>query len=114
PTASEQVDPIRGLSETVSETLRLFQQGITPDKIAEQRGLKTSTIYNHLADAIEYGKLIAHEVVSLSEQEIRRIEDLILGLPKDQKFALKPVFEALQGAYDYGILRCVRAGMMRK
>ncbi len=25
--------------------------------------------------------------------------------------ALKPVFEALQGKYDYGILRCVQAGM---
>jgi ATP-dependent DNA helicase RecQ len=25
--------------------------------------------------------------------------------------ALKPVFEAFDGRYDYGLLRCVRAGM---
>jgi ATP-dependent DNA helicase RecQ len=103
-----------GLSETAQATLQLFQQGLTPDEIATRRGFKTSTIYNHLAEAIEQGELDVDEVISLSLQEIRRIEGVILALPEEQRFTLKPVFEALQGTYDYEILRCVRAGMVRK
>ncbi|MSQ25284.1 MAG: DNA helicase RecQ [Dehalococcoidia bacterium] len=43
------------LSNTVMETLRLFQAGHPIEQIAAQRGLAQTTIYGHLADAIEHG-----------------------------------------------------------
>jgi len=112
-TSASSMQP-EGLSETVTVSLQLFHQGMTPQQIALQRGLKTSTVYAHLAVAIEYGELEVQEVLSLSEQEIRRIEDTILAQSQHPPYALKPVFEALNGSYDYEILRCVRAGLMRR
>ncbi|QTA82258.1 ATP-dependent DNA helicase [Desulfonema limicola] len=98
-------------SSTVLETLEYIQKGFCPQDIAEKRGLKTSTIYNHLADIIDAGRLSVDEVVSLDKSEIKSIEDALRGLPEDQKNVLKPVFEKFEGRYDYGILRCVRSGL---
>ena len=108
------VQQINGLSETVVESLDLFRSGHSVDEIAEQRVLKTTTIYSHLADALAQGQVRLNEVVNLSETEIKEIEDTILGLPEDQKNALRPIYEALDGAYDYGILRCIRAALQNE
>ncbi len=98
-------------SDTVFETLQLFHMGMTAEQIANQRDLKQTTIYGHLAIAIEKGQAQLSEATGLSENEIKTIEEQILNLPAEQKNSLKPVFEALDGLYDYGILRCVRAAM---
>jgi ATP-dependent DNA helicase RecQ len=100
-----------GLSGTVRETLRLFRAGDTPDDIARKRGLKATTIYTHLARCIEERELALEDVVTLSEQEIRSVEHAFQQLPGDAPTALKPVFDAFDGKYDYGLLRCVRAGL---
>jgi ATP-dependent DNA helicase RecQ len=42
---------------------------------------------------------------------VRTIEDAFSQLPPDAPLALKPVFDAFSGKYDYGLLRCVRAAM---
>jgi ATP-dependent DNA helicase RecQ len=103
-----------GLSETASTTLDLFRRGMTVEEIATTRELKPSTIYIHLSAAIEEGKLGLREVVTLREDEIQKIKDTILRLPKEEQKFLRPVFEAFEGAYDYNILRCVAADMARK
>ena len=110
----EAVQQINGLSETVVESLDLFRSGHSVDKIAEQRELKATTIYSHLADALAQSQVRLNEIVKLSETEIKEIEDVILGLPEDQKNSLKPVYEALDGAYDYGVLRCVRVALQNE
>lgn len=99
------------LSETVDETVALHKVGFSIDKIALQRNLKDTTIYGHLAEGIAAGAVELADVLELSEQEIHNIQDEILSLPAEQNTALKPVYEALGEAYDYGILRCVRAAM---
>ena len=99
------------LSETVDETVALFKVGFSVDKIAAQRNLKDTTIYGHLAEGIASGAIELVDVVELSEKEINTIQDEMLSLPADKNTTLKPVFEALDEAYNYGILRCVRAAM---
>jgi ribonuclease D len=48
-----------GANGTALETLRLYRQGLSPEKIAAQRNLVVSTIHNHLAQAIANGALQA-------------------------------------------------------
>jgi len=97
------------LSNTAQTSLEAFNQGFSPEQIAEQRQLKPSTIYEHLSQAIETKKLELRKVVQLSEKEILEIEDKLLERPIEEQHILKPIFDAFEGNYDYGILKCVRA-----
>lgn len=97
------------LSNTAKTSLEAFNQGLSPEQIAEQRQLKPSTIYEHLSQAIETGKLELSQVIQLSETEIHKIEDKLLERPIEEQHILKPIFDAFEGHYDYGVLKCVRA-----
>ncbi len=98
-------------SDTINETLLLFDQGSSLQEIAEKRELNITTIYGHLSDAIAEGLLEVDDVVALEESEINRIVDVIELMSEDDEGRLKPVFEALDGEYDYGVLRCIRAAI---
>jgi len=97
------------LSATVNETLIYYQQGIDIEQIAQQREVKTSTIYTHLADAIEVGLLDVREVLDLSDAEYNEILFVLESQEDQEKGRLKPVYDELDGEVDYGILRCVQA-----
>ncbi len=99
------------LSSTVNETLMLYQQGNTIDQIAQQRDVKETTIYTHLADAIEVGLLNVRDVIELSDDEYDEIVFSIESMEGEEKGRLKPVFEELDQEYDYGVLRCVQASI---
>jgi len=101
-------------SETVEETLDAFKQGLPPEQIAVLRQLKPSTIYNHLAQAIEMGQVPLRQVINLKEEEIHEIEDKLLERPIEEQDSLKPVFEVFGGEYSYEILRCVRAHLWQR
>ena len=98
-----------GLPESVETTIDAFNQGLSPEEIAGQRQLKPSTIYAHLSQAIEVGKLKLHQVVKLKEEKIHEIEDKLLERPLEEQNTMKPVYEAFEGEYSYEILRCIRA-----
>ncbi len=100
-----------GLTTTVRETLQLFRSGLGVEDLAARRDLKPTTIYSHLARCIEEGELSVRDVVRLDDTELRTIQNAFDQLLPDSPEALKPVYDALDGAYDYGILRCIRAGM---
>ncbi|GAU08104.1 DNA helicase RecQ [Desulfoplanes formicivorans] len=99
------------LSKTEARSLDLFARLGSIDQVAEQRGLKPTTITNHLAQAIALGKISVQEVTGLSDQELAAIQTTFADLTTNGQVMLKPVFEALGGKYDYGILRCVHKGM---
>ncbi len=99
------------LSTTVNETLTLYQQGIAIDQIAQQRDVKETTIYTHLADAIEVGLLEVRDVIDLEDEEFDEIVFSIEALEDEEKGRLKPVYEELDQEYDYGVLRCVQASI---
>ena len=99
------------LSKTVNETLMLYQQGKTIEQIIKDRELTSTTVYTHLSSAIEMGLLDVKEVLELDEQKYDEIVLAIESFGDDEERRLKPVFEALDGAYDYGFLRCVQASI---
>ena len=99
------------LSATVNETLILYQQGVAIDQIAQQRDVKETTIYSHLADAIEVGLLDVRDVIDLEDEEFDEIIFSIEALEDEEKGRLKPVYEELDQEYDYGVLRCVQASI---
>ncbi len=99
------------LSATVNETLMLFQTGQTAAQIATQRALKTNSIYSHLAEAIASGFLKVKEVLDLEEAEYEEIILTIETLESEDQGKLKPVFEALDAKYEYGILKCIQASI---
>jgi ATP-dependent DNA helicase RecQ len=99
--------------DTVGASIELFRLGYSVERIAAQRGLKTTTVYGHLAEGIERGLVALNEVVELPEREIDLIQDAMLNLPDEQKRALKPVYEQFGGVYSYEVLRCVRAELDR-
>ena len=95
---------------TVDETLRLLSSGMDIDAIAAQRSLTPSTIYTHLAKLIEQQKLQLSDATGLQESQIKTIENAILNESEDG-IKLRPVYESLDGQYDYGVIRCVQAAM---
>ncbi len=97
-------------NDTVNESLLLLRSGLDVAHIAVQRQLKSTTIYSHLASCIEQGELKLNEAVDLSKEDIDLIHDTFLQLDDGSK-KLKPVYDALDGLFDYGILRCVMASV---
>jgi ATP-dependent DNA helicase RecQ len=100
-------------SETATKSINYLKQGLSIEQIAEQRALKPSTIYEHLSQGIEARQIELNEVINLTEEEIKQIEDKFLELPTEQQHTLKPIFDAFDGEYSYDILRCIRANLWR-
>jgi ATP-dependent DNA helicase RecQ len=95
-------------STTIEETLRLAKQGMTAHAIAGARGLAPSTIYTHLAAALDTGRLTLEEALGddLPAGALRQeIEAALAANPQ----RLSAVFDALGGRVSYGILHCLRA-----
>ncbi|PCI18038.1 MAG: DNA helicase RecQ [Piscirickettsiaceae bacterium] len=99
------------LSATVNETLLLYQGGASVDDISAQRGVKDNTIYGHLADAIEVGLLDVKDVLDLNDNEYQEIIMMIESLEDESKGRIKPIYEALDEEYDYGVIKCVQASI---
>ncbi|MCK5920618.1 MAG: HRDC domain-containing protein, partial [Methylococcales bacterium] len=95
------------LTDTINETLLLHSQGKNVELIARERDLKSSTIHQHFSAAIEAKLISCREVLSLEEDEYTRINSAIEHFYSAEEKRLKPVFDALDEVYDYGILRCV-------
>ncbi|MCG6970859.1 MAG: DNA helicase RecQ [Gammaproteobacteria bacterium] len=100
------------LSDTVNETLYLHTQGKNAESIARKRDISVSTVYGHFAEAVEAGLLDPDDVLTLDDSDYQTIVNTMEMLETLEQRRLKPVFEALDGAYDYGILKCVLAGLI--
>ena len=98
-------------SDTEEETMQLFRLGMDVEAIAAQRGLKATTIYNHLAKGIERDEIPLDKVVPLQQQKLEAIRFAIEQYDGGKR--LKPVFDALEGEFSYEVLRCVRSDMTR-
>jgi ATP-dependent DNA helicase RecQ len=91
--------------DTRSVTWELYQQGLSPAQIAEQRELQVTTILTHLADLIERGYAVDVDAwIAPDDQQI--IVAAIENLGADSLSVLR---EALGEAYSYGDLRLVRS-----
>jgi ATP-dependent DNA helicase RecQ len=98
---------------SADESLSLFRLGMNVERIAAQRGLTPSTVLGHLTQAVEQGLADACEVVGLGREEAARLETVWRALPEADRLRLQPLYEVLEGTYDYGMLRCLRASWLR-
>lgn len=97
------------LSPTVLESLELFEDLLSVEKVAEKRKLKTKTIYGHLLTCVKAGKIDSNDVLDLNDNEINCLSDTIIFYNENGFEQLHPVYEALFGNYSYEILRIVKA-----
>ena len=95
------------LSDTINETLYLYAEGKDAESIAQQRGLKLATVYGHFSEAIESGLLDVRAALPLSDAQYNEIISALELLAVCEEGAIKPLYEALEGEYDYGMLKCV-------
>ncbi len=101
--------PTASTPDSVEETISLLRTGLDIPAIASQRNLTSGTIYTHLAQAITEQRVTLEEALPVSSQQL----DLIFRAFEHQAPSerLKPVYEALDGEFEYGVLRCVQAAM---
>lgn len=97
------------LNATASRSIGLIRKGLTVDAIADQRNLKTSTIYDHLASAIEAGMLDAREALQMDDEDVDEILAAFEDTNTLETGQLGPAYAALDGRYEYGVLQCILA-----
>jgi ATP-dependent DNA helicase RecQ len=105
---SYQAQPETTTQDTVAETLHQLEKGLDVKQIAHERQLTLATVYNHLASAIEQQRL-SLEILSIPHEQLSAIRFAIEQYCEDGR--LRPVYEALEGKYDYGLLKCVQMDM---
>jgi ATP-dependent DNA helicase RecQ len=98
------------LNDSEAETLRRFQKGESVDQIAPDRGFVPSTIYGHLAAAIELGKLTERARFFTATQE----KEIAAAFHQVSNGKLVDVSALLGNRYDIGLLRIFRAFAVRE
>ena len=94
-----------GLSETVEESWRRFDAGESIEEIAVSRGLTVGTIGGHIARAADAGKAVDVSRLLTAEQ----LAQIRAAFAAHGVQTLKPTFEELGGAIDYGRIGIARA-----
>jgi ATP-dependent DNA helicase RecQ len=102
------------VSDTIMDSINLFQQGLSMAEIANQRQLKEATIYNHLAEGISLGLLELEAVIDLPDSDTQAIKDSFLNAAEHEWHTLKPFYELFNAQFSYEVLRCVRADLLRE
>ena len=97
------------LSRTVNETLALHLDGHDAEEIARRRGIEVSTIFGHLAEAVEAGIVEARDVLGLDEADIDEILEVFDRLGTLDSGKIGPAHSALDGRYCHGQLKCLMA-----
>ncbi len=100
-------------SATLEETLALLLANMNVDQIAVQRQLSEDTVYKHIATLLQDRRLNLTQALDIPVADLALIQDQLLAQETGEEgFRFKPVFEALEGIYPYGLLRCVRVAML--
>ena len=98
------------LNDTMRETLLLFRAGKTILEITRIRGLRDSTLFGHLEEAILAGENIdLNSILGVAEQR-----DIAAAFQKHGFGNLGGVVESLGGKNTYGECRLVRAAMQKE
>ena len=99
------------LGDTVNETLYLFSQQMDVAQIAAGRGLSEGTVYEHFVQAIEAGVVDADDVLGLDQAQYDELFAAIETFYDEDQRRIKPVYEALNGQYQYGQIKCLLASL---
>ena len=83
-------------------TFDLYKEGLTPEQIAEKRGIQLMTVFSHLSQLFSEGK----EVDLAQFVEAGIIERVKGAFEKNErKFELKPIFDSLDEEVPYHEIR---------
>jgi ATP-dependent DNA helicase RecQ len=96
--------------DTVLLTASLFENGVSPDEIAEQRNLSIKTIFEHLATLIGRGVLPLSAVIE--EEIISQVRGVIAQIGDASKLA--PIKARLPASISYEEIRCVAEAWKRE
>ncbi|MGB0495205.1 MAG: DNA helicase RecQ [Kangiellaceae bacterium] len=97
------------LSDTVNETLQLIADDHSLELIAKKRNITISSVYGHVAKAIEEGVLDPLVILPIDETDYQLIAQTIDVFREETENPLRKMFEALGEQFDYGIIKCVQA-----
>ncbi len=97
------------LSATVNATLALHIEGWDVETIAAKRECQVATVYGHFAEAIEAGLLTCDDILTLEPEDIDAIHSAFEDCETLESGKLGPAHTALEGRYDFGILKCLLA-----
>jgi len=99
--------PVRktSLNDTTRETLRRFRDGESVEQIAAHRMLAVSTMYGHLAMAVEAGEPIDLNQLAGAEAQ----KEIAAAFARTGWGNIVGAKELLGEKYDYGLLRVYRA-----
>ncbi len=95
---------LEDLSDSLIMTLSLYQDGLSLNAIANERGLKTSTIADHLTQLIAVNQNI--NIDNFVEPE--RQKKIIQAIEKVGDISLKTIYECLGENYNYEEIKMVR------
>ncbi len=94
-----------GLNDTTRETLKRFRSGESVEEISRHRDFAPSTIYGHLASAVEAGeKVDLDTMLNAQKQDAVRAAFAKYGYGN-----LTTIHQALGGEIDFGLLRLCRS-----
>jgi ATP-dependent DNA helicase RecQ len=93
------------LNDTARETLRRFHAGESIEQIAAKRMLAVSTMYGHLATAIEAGETVDLNQLASAEAQLK----IAAAFARTGWGNIVGAKELLDDKYDYGLLRVYRA-----
>lgn len=94
---------------TKDETLKLWKEGRAIGQIAEIREMSEKTIFGHIEDLVEKGKIEKNELMRIASTELVRALPKIQSVFKDlDTNKLTPVFEHFKGRYSYDDLKLAR------
>ncbi|MEX1669229.1 DNA helicase RecQ [Zhongshania guokunii] len=104
--ANINAQPAEDINDTTAISIALLKQGSNPDAIASERKLALTTVYGHLSQGIASGELKLSDVVTLSDTALKEIQ---FAFEHSEDGKMKPIYEMLDGEYDYNVLKCVKA-----
>ncbi|MBU2581218.1 MAG: DNA helicase RecQ [Alphaproteobacteria bacterium] len=100
---------VNQLSATINATLALHLEGFDAETIAAKRDMQVETIHGHFAEAIEAGLLTCDDVLLLEPEDLEAIHDAFETCETLETGKLGPAHAALDGRFDFGLLKCVLA-----
>jgi ATP-dependent DNA helicase RecQ len=93
---------------TFLETFEMYKAGMSLEEMAAKRSLNPVTIVSHLVKLYQDGQDIdLKQYIATYEYNQIIAEAMKLNIQKGD--AIKPLFEALEGIYDYAKLRIALA-----
>lgn len=87
---------------TFEVTYRFYQQGISPEQIAEERGLSITTIFSHIAKLYSDGKDVDLSIF-INAQEVQKVREAFLEIKSTN--SLKPYFDYFNEQMPYYKIR---------